>query len=67
MVCVERDVINHVIPIPLPRGGTPSTRPGCSKPRPAWPWTFPGRGHPQVPWATCSSALPPSQWRISCL
>ncbi|NXR25440.1 KSR2 Kinase, partial [Cinclus mexicanus] len=27
---------------PLPRAGTPSTVPGCSKPCPAWPWTLPG-------------------------
>ena len=29
--------------------GTPSTIPGCSKPRPTWPCTFPGiQGHPQL-------------------
>ena len=46
---------------PLPRAGTPPTRPGCSKPRPAWPWTLPGRGQPQLLWATCAKASPPSQ------
>ena len=25
-----------------------SARPGCSKPHPTWPWTLPGRGHPQL-------------------
>ena len=32
----------------LPWAGTPSTRPGCSKPRPAWLWTLPERGQPGV-------------------
>ena len=58
---VQRDLIDHLVPTPLPRAGTPSTRPGCSKPHPTWPWTLPGRGHPQLLWATCSSASPPSE------
>ena len=32
----------------------PTTRPGCPKPHPAWPWMSPGMGHPQPSWATCS-------------
>lgn len=32
----------HLVPAPLPRAGTPSTRPGFPKPHPTWPWTFPG-------------------------
>ncbi|KAK4828311.1 hypothetical protein QYF61_025323 [Mycteria americana] len=40
--------------------GTPSTRPGCSKPHPTWPQTLPGMGHTQLLWATCSSVSPPS-------
>jgi len=38
MVWVERDLIDHVVPTPLPWARTPSTRPGCSKPHPTWPW-----------------------------
>jgi len=33
------------------------------EPHPAWPWMPPGMGHPQPPWATCSSASPPSVWK----
>ena len=35
----------------------PTTRPGCPEPHPAWPWRPPGMGHPQPPWATCSSDI----------
>ena len=28
--------------------GTPPAVPGCSKPCPAWPWTLPGMGSPQL-------------------
>jgi len=38
MVWVRRDLIDHLVPTPLPWAGTPSTRPGCSKPHPVWPW-----------------------------
>jgi len=34
MVWVGRDLIDHLVPVPLPGAGTPSTRPGCSKPHP---------------------------------
>jgi len=42
MVWVGRDLIDHLVPTPLPWAGTRSTRPGCSKPCPAWPRTLPG-------------------------
>ena len=58
MVCVGRDLKDVLAPIPLPWSGTPSTRPGCSKPRPNWPWTIPGRGQPQLLYTICSSASP---------
>ena len=67
MVWVGRDLKDHLVPPPLPWAGTPSTRPGCSKPHPTWPWTLPGMGHLQPLWATCSSTSPPSQGRISSL
>ena len=65
MVWVGRDLKHHLVPTPLPWAGTLSTRPGCSELHPTWPWTLPGRGHPQLLWATCSSISPPSWWRIS--
>jgi len=57
MVWVGRD---YLVPAPLPWAGTPSTRPGCSKPCPTWPWTLPWRGQSQLLWATCASASPHS-------
>ena len=48
---------------PLLCSGSPTTRPGCPEPHPAWPWAPPGMGHPQPPWAACSSASPPSVWK----
>ena len=53
MVWVGRDLEDHLVPSPLPWTETPSTRPGCSKPHSTWPWTLPGREHPQLLWATC--------------
>jgi len=32
MVWVGRDLKDHLVPTPPPWAGTPSTRPGCSKP-----------------------------------
>jgi len=43
MVWVGRDLIDHLVPLPLPWAGTPSARPTCSK-----PWTLPRRGHSQL-------------------
>ena len=43
-----RDLKDHLVPTSLPWAGTPATRPGCPKPHPAWPWTLPGMGHPQL-------------------
>jgi len=38
----------------------------CTEPCPAWPWVFPGMGHPCPPWAThpwrCSRAM--ETWHI---
>jgi len=61
MVWVERDLKDHLVPTsPAVGNNTPSTRAGCSKPPPTWAWTLPGKEHPQLLWATCSSASPPS-------
>jgi len=43
-----RNLIDHLVQSPLPWAGTPSTRPGCSKPRPAWPCLDPGAVPPQL-------------------
>jgi len=40
MIWIGRDFIDHSVPTPLPRAETPSTRTGCSKPHPTWPWTL---------------------------
>ena len=55
----EVNLKDHLVPTSLPWAGTPSTRPSCSKPHPAWPWTLLGTGHLQLLWATCSSVSPP--------
>ena len=60
MVLVGRDLMDHLVSTPLPWAGTLSPRPRCSKPCPTWPWTLPGRVQPQLLWATCASASPPS-------
>ena len=52
MVWVGRDLKDHLVPPPLPSAGTSSTRPGCSELHPTWPWALPGRGQPQLLWAT---------------
>ena len=57
MAWVEKD---HRVSTPLLWAGSPTTRPGCPEPHPAWPSMPPGMGYPQPPWATCSSASPPS-------
>jgi len=59
-IWVGRDLAGYLGPTFLPWAGTPATRPGCSKPHPTWLSTLPERGHPQLLWATCSSASPPS-------
>jgi len=59
MVWVGKDLNDHLVPTPLPGAGTPSTRPGYSKSHSTWPWTLPGREHPQL-WETYSSASPPT-------
>uniref|UniRef100_A0A8C2TYB2 Neurotrypsin n=1 Tax=Coturnix japonica TaxID=93934 RepID=A0A8C2TYB2_COTJA len=37
MVWVGKDFQDHQVPTPLLYAGTPPSRPGCSKPHPAWP------------------------------
>jgi len=51
MAWVEKDHNDHVVSTPLLCAGSPTTRPGCPEPHPAWPWMPPGMGHPQPPWA----------------
>ena len=52
MVWAGRDLKDRLVPTPLPWAGTPSTRAGCSEPRPTWPGMFPGMGHLPPLWAT---------------
>ena len=40
---------------PLLCAGSPTSSPGCPEPHPAWPSMPAGMGHPQPPWATCST------------
>lgn len=47
MVWFRRDCKDHPVPAPLPWVGRSSTRPGCSKSHPTWPWGLPVMGHPQ--------------------
>ena len=55
MAWVERDPKDHEAPTPLLHAGPPTsisnTRTGCPGPHPTGPWTPPGTGHPQPPWA----------------
>jgi len=37
MVWVGKDLIDHLVPTPLPWAGKPSTKTGCSKLCPTWP------------------------------
>jgi len=77
MLWLRRDLNDHLVPTPVPWAGTLSTRPGCSRPCPAWPWTLPGRGQPQVLWAAWAGVLrlqtqqwntrwPSSLWKEVC-
>ena len=65
MAWVEKDHNDNRVSTSLLCAASPTTRPGCPEPHPAWPWMPPGMGHPQPPWATCSSASPPSGWKTS--
>jgi len=60
----EKDHKDHLVSTPLLCAGSPTTRPGCPEPHPAWPW-MPPMGHPQPPWATCSSVSSPLCGRTS--
>ena len=67
---VGRDLIDHLVPNTLLWAGASSTRPGCSKPCPAWPWTLPGASwlvlasgegevsHPSPHWEVLKAACP---------
>jgi len=46
MAWVEKDHNDHLVLTPLLCAGSPTSRPGCSEPHPAWPWMPPGMGHP---------------------
>lgn len=59
MVWVDRDLRDHLVPIPLPLPGTPCIRSGCSEPHPSWPWTL------QV-WVITASVPVPKGWVCFC-
>ena len=61
VVCVGRDLKDHPIP-PLccVQGLLP-----LSQAAPAWPWTLPGLGQPQLLWAPCARACPPDYCRVN--
>ena len=65
---VEKDHNDHPVSTPLLCAGSPTTRPGCPVPHPAWPWMPPGMGHPQPPWATSDVQQRPwllkKQWPV---
>ena len=44
MAWVEKDHNDHRVSTPLLCAGSPTTRPGCPEPHPAWPWMPPGKG-----------------------
>jgi len=50
MVCVGRDLIDHLVTTPLPWAGTPSTTSGYSKPHPTWPWMLKQGWNLKVVW-----------------
>ena len=54
MAWVAKDHSAHPVSTPLLCAGSPTSRPGCPEPHPAWPWMPPGMGHPQPPWAICA-------------
>jgi len=56
---------------PTAMGWLPLTGSGCTVPHPAWPWTPPGMGHPQLLWAAVPrphhTLSPPSAILFLCL
>ena len=67
MAWVEKDHNDHQVSTPLLCAGSPTSRPGCPEPHPAWPWMPPGMGHPQPPWAACSVPHHPLCEYLPCL
>lgn len=66
MAWVEKKHSDRGVSSPLLRAGSPTTRrPGCPAPHPAWARKPAGMGPPQPPWASCSSASPPSACQTS--
>ena len=57
MAWVEKDHNARRVSAPLLCAGSPTSRPGCPEPHPAWPQMPPGMGHPQPPGAACSSVM----------
>ncbi len=61
MAWVEKDLKDHGVSTPPAKcTGSPTSRPGCAEPHPAWAPMPPGMRHPQPPWAAGSSVSPPS-------
>ena len=44
MAWVEKDHNAHLVSTPLLCAGSPTSRPGCPEPHPAWPWMPAGMG-----------------------
>jgi len=58
MAWVEKDHNDHPVSNPLLCTGSPTSRPGCPEPHPAWPWMPPGMGHlPDDQWVFLELAL----------
>ena len=53
MVWAGRDLKDNLVLIPPSWAGTSSTRPGCSKPHPTRPWTFPEKYNPKMNYVAC--------------
>jgi len=45
MAWVEKSHNDHLVSTPLLCAGSPTTRPDCPEPHPAWLWMLPGRGY----------------------
>lgn len=58
MLRVGKDLIDHPVTIPLTCAGTSPTRPGYSRPYPAWLWTLSGLGASTTSLGSLSSISP---------